>query len=184
MPSDTAGTSGVPRQSRSYSDAMLLLSTAAYPRPPPRSGHSGIGPPAPMPVLQPSGPMSPKRTCWPERLVTQIGWKPAVHSPRFERRGRVRTGYHRPVSRGGSTHLLNPASYERERADSLSVSAARAPYADVPQKFTDMRVGAEVTSVTRSPFVKQSMFIACLVRKGELVHHAVGAPASRTTSAK
>ena len=48
-----------------------------------------------IPVLQPSGPTFPKRTCWSERPVTQVGGRPAVHSPRFEWRGRA-ISRHRP----------------------------------------------------------------------------------------
>ncbi len=40
---------------------------------PHESRPSAFGHPAPMAVLQPSRPMSPKGTCWPERLETQMG---------------------------------------------------------------------------------------------------------------
>ncbi len=68
---------------------------------------------APMPVLQPGGPKSRKRTCSPESPVTQMGGKPAVRSPRFERRGRAKTGPGPPqnaTSKVGAEFFVDAAS--------------------------------------------------------------------------
>src|SRR5260221_11390776 len=59
---------------------------------------------APMPVLQPGGPKARKRTCSPESPVMQMGGKPAVRSPRFERRGRANSC--RQVSRRSEGAIL------------------------------------------------------------------------------
>jgi hypothetical protein len=76
-----------------FARAVFLLLTAVVPNMAVMlSPQSPLGQFVPMPVLQPSGPRSPKRTCSPERPVTQMGGQLAVHLPRFERRGPATNG--------------------------------------------------------------------------------------------